>query len=92
MGIGRVSYELTRFAVLFEFIDDSDRYVCGVSLDQLDPNGVGQISGEQGLEYFDQQIDEIRERAALVVQDAKEAGLQHIPGQENEPLFIVLTP
>jgi hypothetical protein len=53
---------------------------------------VGQISGEQGLEYFDQQIDEIRERAALVVQDAKEAGLQHIPGQENEPLFIVLTP
>jgi hypothetical protein len=90
MEIGRVGYELTRLAVLFEVIEEGGRFVCGISLDQLDPNGVGHISGEEGLEFFNQNIDQIRERAAAVVSDAKDAGIQHIPGQLNEPLLITL--
>ena len=87
MEIGRVGYELTRLAVLFEVIEEGGRFVCGIS---LDPNGVGHISGEEGLEFFNQNIDQIRERAAAVVSDAKDAGIQHIPGQLNEPLLITL--
>lgn len=90
MNIGRVSYELTRFAVLFELVGDDDRFVCAVSLDQLDPERGGMIDGDEGLQIFEARRDEIRGKATEQVAAARQAGVTHTPGKANEPIYIIL--
>ena len=90
MEIVRRSYELQWQAILFEVVDENDRFVCGISLEALDPDRGGMISGEEGLQLFDDQAANILQSASLAVTNAKEAGVRHIACQRNEPIFVGL--
>ena len=92
MEITRRSYEVQWLSVLFEVEDGDSRFVCGISLDALAPDGGGSISGEEGLVLFDEQAGEILKQAEAAVSVAKAAGVQHVPGARNQPIFVVLPP
>ena len=88
MELGRRSYEMQWLSVLFEVIDGEHRFVCGISLNALDPDKGGMISGEAGLELFDKQSDAILAQAESAIEQAKADGVRHVPCAKNDPIFI----
>ena len=90
MELGRRSYEMQWLSVLFEVIDGEERLVCGISLEELDPNQGGAISGDAGLELFDEKSEKIIAQAEIAVERAKANGVRHVTCAKNDPIFISL--
>jgi len=71
--------------------DDDSKFFCIITQDGVDPTGSYCVADGKAMEkLFDAKVEIILEASKKVIADARARGVQHVFGQENQPLKVHL--